>query len=342
MNNMVSIIVPVYNMEKYLRKCIESLVQQTYKNIEIILVDDGSGDASGKICDEYAQSKNYITVIHKQNEGLGYARNTGMKAAKGDFIAFFDSDDYADSDMIEQLMRPIIEEKADTCIGGYNRVDSEGNVVSTEKYTPRNFVGKEVYNECYIRMLGSLPKEHDVIKMSVWNVIYSADIIRTHKIWFPSERELISEDLVFNFEYFKYAKKVSLIESVAYKYRITPTSLTNTYKTDKIIRICDFYEEMELRVRKEFENPDSAIIRLQKQFFVSVRGCVSQEKQKESHKNFKDMKLAMKNICENPTVQRVVNSYPVTKLHFKQRVFVFLLKHKMLWTLCLISNLGLV
>ena len=101
----VTVVVPVFNVEKYLHQCIESLLNQTYRNLEIILVDDGSTDNSGTICDKYRQKDQRIKVIHKCNQGLGFARNSGMKETTSDYITFMDSDDYADEDMIEELMK---------------------------------------------------------------------------------------------------------------------------------------------------------------------------------------------------------------------------------------------
>ena len=103
MNDLISIIVPVYNVEKYLEKCVKTLMEQSYKNIEIILVDDGSTDSSGKLVDRLANNDARITVVHKKNAGLGMARNTGLDYATGKYVAFIDSDDYTDVNMIQKL-----------------------------------------------------------------------------------------------------------------------------------------------------------------------------------------------------------------------------------------------
>ena len=129
----VTVVVPVFNVEKYLHQCIESLLNQTYRNLEIILVDDGSTDNSGVICDQYRQKDQRIKVIHKCNQGLGFARNSGMKETTSDYITFMDSDDYADEDMIEELMRPIIDENADTVIGGFKKVNDEKKILFIDK-----------------------------------------------------------------------------------------------------------------------------------------------------------------------------------------------------------------
>ena len=111
--DLISIVVPIYNVEKYLEKCINSIIIQTYKNIEIILVNDGSTDSSGKICDIYLKIDKRIKVVHKKNGGLSDARNVGIENAKGKYIAFIDSDDFLDSDFIEILYNLIIEYNAD-------------------------------------------------------------------------------------------------------------------------------------------------------------------------------------------------------------------------------------
>ncbi|CCK83183.1 Protein of unknown function [Lactobacillus equicursoris 66c] len=118
----ISVIVPVYNVQKYLDRCVDSIVKQTYPNLEIILVDDGSKDNSGTMCDGYTDSR--IKVIHKANAGLGMARNSGIEMATGQYIMFVDSDDYIDLDMIEKLYSDLIKAKADTAIGGFKRVFS--------------------------------------------------------------------------------------------------------------------------------------------------------------------------------------------------------------------------
>lgn len=113
--SLISVIVPIYNVSRYLERCMESLLHQTYKNIEIIMVDDGSPDDCGKKCDRYAAEEPRIKVIHKKNAGLGMARNSGLEIAEGEYVMFIDSDDYTDVRMIERLYHRLTEEGADTC-----------------------------------------------------------------------------------------------------------------------------------------------------------------------------------------------------------------------------------
>ena len=108
---LISVVLPIYNVEKYLRRCLDSVVNQTYKNLEILLINDGSTDNCLKICEEYAKSDNRVQVINKNNAGLGMARNTGIDYAKGEYICFFDSDDYIELNTIEKLYKIIVSEQ---------------------------------------------------------------------------------------------------------------------------------------------------------------------------------------------------------------------------------------
>lgn len=126
-DELVSIIVPVYNVEKYLEKCVESLIQQTYKYIEIILVDDGSSDSSGKICDSLSKKDDRIISLHKKNGGLSDARNYGIKHAKGNYLVFVDSDDWIENDTIEESLRRIISDKSDIVVYGFSVDYDNGN-----------------------------------------------------------------------------------------------------------------------------------------------------------------------------------------------------------------------
>lgn len=319
---LVSIIVPVYNVEKYLRQCIKSLINQTYSKIEIILVDDGSTDSSGSICDEYSKNNLNISVIHKKNEGLGFARNSGLEKAQGEYVTFIDSDDVADLDLVELLMEGIKKSKADTCIGGFKRVSEDGKLNYIEQYEEEIFENQEVYDVLFAKMLGSAPDKHDAIRMSVWNVMYSMKIIKKYNIKFSSEREFISEDIIWDSEYFKYSKRVKVINSTAYSYRITPGSLTQKYKPNMLDKICTLYLEMKRRVDEEKN------IRLQRQFLVNLRMCIKQEKKSISKKQKKEIKKAIRSIVEYKVVKDVVDEYYKLIKQKKQKIFIALIKYR--------------
>ena len=161
---LISVIVPVYNVEKYLEKCIDSIINQTYQNLEIILVDDGSTDGSGKICDEYSRKDNRIKVIHKENGGLSDARNIGIKNANGGLIGFIDSDDYITENMFEVLQKDLRKYNADISSCDIQNVNEAGEClkiirVSTEGQTSKVFEREEA-----LKLL-----LEDTIKSYAWN-----------------------------------------------------------------------------------------------------------------------------------------------------------------------------
>ncbi len=334
---LVSIIVPVYNVEKYLEECVNSLLRQTYENIQIILIDDGSKDSSGRSCDVYAQKDSRVKVIHKENAGLGYARNSGLEAAKGKYVTFIDADDLAEPDLVELLMKGITETGADTCIGGFKRITEDGVVKFEEKYSEGYFEGKDVYDVVFARMLGSAPDIRDAIHMSVWNGLYSMNIIHKYHINFPSEREFISEDIIWASDYYRYARRVKVIDSTAYNYRIRQGSLTQRYNPDMLDMVCVLYCEME----KRLEGDSSKIFRLQRQFFVNLRVCMKQEHRSISGKNKKEVKKSIQKIVDNITVRSVLSIYPISSIQFGPRCFLLLLKYKLVMFLqaCLEMNL---
>ena len=168
---MISIIVPVYNVEKYLPKCIESICRQTYTDLEIILVDDGSPDESGRICEEYAAKDKRIKVIHKQNGGLSDARNAGLDIAKGDYIQFVDSDDYIHPKMTEILYRNLTDYQADVSICNFVVQGEEAGPASMDKdsmeQTIECFEGREVMDQL---------QKKNTVTVIAWNKLYKASL----------------------------------------------------------------------------------------------------------------------------------------------------------------------
>lgn len=132
---LISIIIPVYNVERYLNKCLDSIINQTYKNLEIVLVDDGSTDRSGLICDDYAAKDNRVIVLHKENSGVSEARNIGLKHSTGEFIGFVDGDDYVDRQMYELLLERLESDNSDMAACNYLQVDEEGGVYKRPRVT---------------------------------------------------------------------------------------------------------------------------------------------------------------------------------------------------------------
>lgn len=240
----VSIIVPIYNVEKYLERCMSSLLNQTLKDIEIILVDDGSPDNCPKMCDEYAKSDLRVKVIHKQNAGLGYARNSGLEIASGEYAAFVDSDDYVDVTMYESLYDKATESRADAVFCAY-QLYCKGRKSQTYFSSERilhngeiiNYIADMIASPCFI-------KKERLECMSAWNGIYKKEIINKENVRFMSEREIVSEDILFNVDFLKHCVCLALIPQPLYFYCINGNSLSQTFKETKFPGIVNLYTSL--------------------------------------------------------------------------------------------------
>ena len=243
---LVSVVLPIYNVEMYLERCIESIVNQTYKNLEIILVDDGSPDHCPQICDEWGKKDSRIRVVHKVNAGLGMARNTGIEHATGKYICFFDSDDYVKTDTIEKTVGLAEKVNADVVTFGYSNVDNNGLVKS--EYVPSTvkeiFHGKEVQEEFLPDMLAERKESvNKRLHMSAWASLYSMKLIKESGWKFVSEREIIAEDVYSLLVLYKSVQCVAVLSEALYFYCDNGASLTHTYRKDRYKKIEKFYIE---------------------------------------------------------------------------------------------------
>lgn len=331
---LVSVIVPIFNVEKYIDECIQSILYQTYINLEIILVDDESPDKCPEICDDYAKQDSRIRVIHKKNEGLGYARNSGLDIATGDFVVFVDSDDYLDKNTIQLLMSQVISNNAQYVKSGFRKINDAGKISYQRQYENIMFTDTEIDKSLSPRLLGSSPSKSDSIEMSVWASIYDRSIIEKHNIRFDSERVVISEDLPFNLSFLSYCKKAVLIHNITYNYRYNPNSLTQKYRSDKFLKIVAFFEIIESRF-PELLNREN--VRFSRLFFFSSKQLIKKAAiNKEA--NVKENISSIKRICNNPMTIRRINSYPIDKLPLKQQIFIRLAKGKQAIILYLLAK----
>ena len=220
MNPLVSIIVPIYNVEEYLNKCLDSIINQTYKNLEIILVNDGSTDGCGNICDEYAKRDNRIKVIHKKNGGLSDARNAGMNIALGDYIGFIDSDDYVELDMYELLIKNIINTESDISICSCYYL--YGDKPSIEGKIQNIFM--EMDSEKAIKTMNTF----GYYGVGVWDKLYKRSILNGIK--FPIGE--LSEDWFVMFKILDRAKKIVYDSTPKYYYRQRNGSITHNKKVN--------------------------------------------------------------------------------------------------------------
>lgn len=214
---LISVVVPIFNVQDYLRECIDSILGQTYKNIEIILVDDGSNDDCPQICDEYKLKDERISVIHKENGGLSDARNKGLEFSTGEYICFIDSDDYIDCKFIEKLFKLVIENGSDIAICSYYKT-SESSVCidEQEKECVELYGGEEIISRIFL--------DNYLKYIVAWNKLYKKSLFKG--ISYPVG--LIHEDEATTCQLFFSARKVVLTNSKLYFYRIRESSITNS------------------------------------------------------------------------------------------------------------------
>lgn len=243
-NGLVSIVLPIYNVEKYLDRSITSVVNQTYKKLEIILVDDGSLDRCPQMCEEWAKKDSRIKVVHKENAGLGMARNTGIENAHGEYICFFDSDDYIASDTIKKVMLTASQTEADLILFGHYEVDRNNHenvfVPNTGK---KYYKGDEVQSVVLPAMISFDPYtgENANLGMSACMSAYRYSLIHRNEWRFVSERDLISEDVYSILCLMKDVQSVAVIPEAFYYYCENGTSLSHTYREDRYDQLKTFY-----------------------------------------------------------------------------------------------------
>lgn len=233
----VSVIVPCYNVEKYLAQCIESLIAQTLEDIEIVLVDDGSPDNSGKICDQYKEQDERIKVIHKINEGVGAARNDGFKEATGEYVIFVDSDDYLPSEALNSLYTKAVQSDADIVIGDVNRVFS--NMEKMAHFYAEEFIVtdkaqiQELIKTVFYKTYCPWPYQGSAAfgYGGPCNKLVRKQLLDNNEIKFDVQVRGIYDDIIYSAYILAASKTVVYIPVNVYNYRILETSITHTYKS---------------------------------------------------------------------------------------------------------------
>lgn len=221
---LISVIVPVYNVEPYLRRCVDSILRQTYRNLEVLLVDDGSTDSSGDICEEYARQDSRVTVLHQKNGGLSAARNTGIERAGGACLAFVDSDDFIDSRMLETLYQDLTEQGADAAVCGYRLFGPQDEILPIDFSVPVQCMsGRDAIRSTLVS---------DEIGDFAWNKLYRKELFQS--IRYPLGRMM--EDQGTTYRIFLQCKKVAYHPVQMYYYYQRPDSILHR-------RNLKFYED---------------------------------------------------------------------------------------------------
>lgn len=310
---LISVIVPVYNVEEYLPKCIDSIINQTYRNLEIILVDDGSPDNSPKICDEYAKKDKRIKVIHKKNGGVSSARNYGIKESTGEFISFVDADDWVDRKYIEVLYSTSIEYNSDYVCCGYNRVynnkkeeiNSTGDVI---EYTNNEYLIKLLnvqnsYGFCHMKLIKK-------------NALKSVRF---------DEKLLVGEDALFNVMLCNNISKAVVVNKPLYNYRFNSNSVVRKYDANYVTKYENSMKKMSKYIGKNYKD-----VTITQQLYnyiayhvllISVNYCF--------HPLNKNQLSSIKNVCNISLFKEAIKKSNYDSLSLSRKISLFTLKYKL-------------
>lgn len=317
---LVSVVVPIYNVEQYLEECVMSILKQTVRNIEVILVDDGSPDGSGHLSDELAERDKRIRVVHQENQGLGPARNTGLSLAKGEYVMFVDSDDWIDEDMVERLLETVRETDADAAFSGY-RVMRRGAVDYESRHPLAGSIleGEEQIWKLRRAFFGAYPNRNvsDNTPVSVCFSMYRLDLIRERNIAFWNVR---SEDRFFNAEFCKSANTIAVSDSVFYNYRNDrQPSITNGFNDSSIQDNEQLFDLLFRMGSQETQRKEEAILRIKRSVIDCTRALLMSLESCEMPTSEK-VELAG-SLLHSKMLRRAVEDFPFTALPVQQQAF---------------------
>lgn len=333
----VSIIVPVYNVEKFISRCLDSLINQTLKDIEIIVINDGTPDNSFDICKEYQKKDNRIKLFSKNNEGLGLTRNFGLKKAKGEFVAFIDSDDFIDLDFYERLYKNAIVNNVDAVYGNIRLYNNEGSILSTDciPFEDNSIISSKSLLNNMLHIKVNDVVNNQFMGMSSVRSIYNRKIILENCIDFESERKYISEDLLFNLDFLNFSNSVSFIHDAYYYYCVNLNSLSHTYRQDRFDKSIVLFNELINRCKNYgiYENVKNGLSSI---FIGYVRTAIRQEIF-ESNKKYNEISTFIKEILNDKNVVFALKTKNYE--NFKRFVFDYCLKIKCSFLVILIYKI---
>ena len=321
---LISVIIPVYKVEKYLKRCIDSVINQTYKNLEIILVDDGSPDNCPKICDDYSKKDKRIKVIHKKNGGVSSARNEGLKITKGNYIVFVDSDDWIESNFIKEMLTNLINSKVDYIVCGYNRVyDGKKEIING------NFNKKLISASNYLNKLLNVQNGYGFVHMKMIN----KKVLKNIRF---NEKLVVGEDALFNVEICKNIDKILIYNKPLYNYFFNSNSVVRKYDVNYCNNYLKSMNAMKDYITKNYTN--KATIKNLYNYIVyhilliCVNYCFHPDNPK------KGIKL-LKETCNINLFKQAIKKSDYKDLSISRKISLFTLKHKLYIIMAIICTI---
>lgn len=327
MSPIISVIVPCFKVEEYLNRCLESVTGQTLHDLEIILVDDCSPDRVPAMCEEWARKDARIKVVHNQcNIGLGLTRNEGLKVATGEYVAFVDSDDYIAPDMYEKLYTHAKENHADVVLCSFNFISYRGKITYRRDVEQKTvFDGRTAVDEFILDLVGPLPEEKRDVKymMSVCHGIYKREILTQHAICFPSERQMVSEDLIFDLDFFSHAQCVVYLPDCMYYYCENTASLTHSFSAEKYEKYKTFLDAVEMRLAMLYPR-EKYRLHADRLRLLYLRVALFYTS------NNKDVNMTIEHVANDTYWHPLMERYPFAQMEWKHRLFFTALKMHLL------------
>lgn len=330
-----SVIIPVYNMAQLLPRCLDSLINQTYADIEIILIDDGSTDNSGKICDDYSKKDDRIIVIHQKNAGVSAARNTGLDKASGDYLSFVDPDDWVVPEMYDTLAKYVADKKIDILRFNAYRKDEVINPLPFRN----EYKDKLLDEKIMLPLIGAETFGGMFILGVLWLHIFKREIIEEHNICFNKKLRRC-EDRLFTLTALLHSKNIVFIDSILYHYEVNEGSLSNKYDPlrweQEITYLAELKKEYSKCKPKEFT--EKADIRIKSEYLLRAVTSVNNEFFSDNKNGFISKYRNTKDIINNTNVKKAVKEVPANKSGLKGIITLGLIRFRLSLLLSLFNT----
>lgn len=316
-----SIIIPVYNSEKHIHQCLESVINQTFSDFELILVDDGSRDNSGEICDEYAAKDKRIKVIHQSNSGAHFARKSGLAAASGEYVCFVDADDYIDSGYLETFAHIINKHDPDVAVVDIIRFNDSSQTLLPTKLDDGLYIGEKLINVKKNLIHSNTLQKNDlgVLKFSLCDKCYKNELIKTH-FNNLTENIVLGEDMAITMPLVANCQSLYVSKYVGYYYRDNPTSIVNSFRKDDFEKDKILIKYLDEKMPSHYESISFYLVfRMKSYLFAAAKASAS----------FSEFKDLIKSNFSKKEYERVKDVIKKDN-NFKQKILFYLLRHKLL------------
>lgn len=334
-NPLVSVIVPVYRVEDYLNQCIASIAGQTYTDLEILLLDDGSPDGCGAICDCWAEKDSRIRVIHKENSGVSDTRNLGIRLSTGAYLLLVDSDDYLEADAVESLVGCAREHQAQCVLAGYQRLQQDGRRIP-HPCTDQMLLctdQEQIQENILRRLIGAECKGISSVGPSACTKLYERRAVLASGAQFLNILDIGSEDLYFNLCFFQKASSAVLLPTMPYVYRDNQASCTNTYHPERLESFLRLYQRLK-------DTPLLADTQAYGQMLAAtVLGGISVCVKLLVSSSSKHILAELHTILRKPEIRQILQRCQICSIRFPLNLFCILMKYRAKYTLFVLIKL---